>query len=141
VLVVGSVIGACLLVAAPALATPPIAVPAASQYVEQIPTATGTKATTAHHTAASTSSTTAPTSTSAGKQSTGTRATSKHPASHTARAKTTSATKQEPTPFRAALATSNGTTGFGRGALLALVVAAVTLVALTGLAVRRRISR
>ncbi len=124
--------------AAFAHATPP----AASQYVEQIPTAAGSKpavapSSTGHPaaaqgTAGTTSTETAPTSTTS----------TSHPA-HGSPSPTVKPLPQQRTvdPIRAAVAAGNGNNGLGRGALFAIVLAVITFAALAGLMVRRRLAR
>jgi hypothetical protein len=125
------------LFAGTALAAPPAKSPGASQYVEQIPTAAGSKATspvssnaqTAH--ASTTPASSTPTSKRVPRK--------QHQARPT---KTKLITKQhQPSPVHAAIATSNGTSGFGRGVLVGFVLVAAMLIALAGLVLRRRSAR
>jgi hypothetical protein len=143
-LAAGAIVAAAV-AAFPATAAPPKPKPqsppsAVSQYVEQIPTARGSKATDAHS-AQSPATTTSPTSdgtttqpdASAPSTSQGT----KSPKTTKANAAPSAASK-EPSPLHAAVGATGDGGGLGRGAVLAIVLGIVTLIAALGFVLRAR---
>ncbi len=112
--------------------------PAASQYVEHIPTASGMTAVVAPASAGqpATAQGTAGTATSP------TSTTSTSNAGHSAHPAGKPLSQQRAAdPLRAAVATGDGKSGLGRGALFAIVLAAITFAAFVGLMLRRRLAR
>jgi cobalamin biosynthesis Mg chelatase CobN len=123
--------------AVPAVAAPPKPKPkpsAVSQYVEQIPTARGSKATDANAAKSATSNPT--TSRGSAKEPASTPSTKPSKTGKSTGA--ASATSKEPSPLNAAVGATGGG-GLGRGAILAIVVGVLTLLAAVGFVLRARL--
>ena len=135
-LAAGAIVAATVAIA-PATAAPPkpkTPPSAVSQYVEQIPTARGSKATNEQTAKEAASAGTATSGGSDGRSSAGK---TKPHAGKAPAASAPSAASNEPNPLRAAVGATDGG-GLGRGAILAILVGGITLLAAVGLVLRAR---